>query len=56
MFASHEAGNQEAIRMFGKDAGPVARQHIISDLKEEGWSEKDPFPRDENHYFKMGLF
>ena len=39
-----------------KQAGPVARQHIITDLKEEGWTEDDPFPRDEEHYVKMGLF
>ncbi len=52
----HEAGIQEAIALFGKKAGLVARQHIISDLKEEGWTENDPFPKDEKHYVKMGLF
>jgi hypothetical protein len=52
----HEAGIQEAIRIFGKAAGPVARQHIISDLKLDGWTESDPFPKDEAHYVKMGLF
>ena len=52
----HEAGIQEAIRLFGEEAGAVARQHIISDLKEEGWTERDPFPQDEEHYVKMGLF
>jgi hypothetical protein len=52
----HEAGIKEAIRFFGEEAGPVARQHIISDLKEEGWTEKDPFPRNEEDYVKMGLF
>ena len=52
----HEAGIQEAVRRFGEAAGPVARQHIISDLKEEGWTEQDPFPRDEAHYVRMGLF
>lgn len=41
----HEAGIQEAIRRFGEAAGPVARQHIISDLRQEGWTENDPFPR-----------
>ncbi|MCB1146989.1 MAG: hypothetical protein KDK38_09320 [Leptospiraceae bacterium] len=34
----------------------VARRHMISDFKEEGWSERDPFPEDERHYVKMGLF
>jgi uncharacterized protein YcaQ len=44
----HEAGIKEAIGLFGEEAGPVARQHIISDLKQEGWTEQDPFPRDNN--------
>jgi len=52
----HEAGIQEAIKLFGKPAGSVARQHIISDLIEEGWTEHYPFPRNEDHYVKMGLF
>jgi hypothetical protein len=52
----HEAGIREAICLFGTEAGPVARQHIISDLKEEGWREYDPFPADEKHYVRMGLF
>ena len=43
--------------LFGDEAATVARQHIISDLKEEGWNQKDhPFPRDEDHYVKMGLY
>jgi len=52
----HEAGINEVIRLFGQEAGAVAKQHIISDLKEEGWKEGDPFPRDEVQYVKMGLF
>lgn len=52
----HEAGIQEAIRRFGEAAGAVARQHIIADLKQEGWTEHDPFPRDEADYVKMGFF
>ena len=52
----HQAGIREAVELFGEEAGPVARQHIITDLKEEGWTEDDPFPRDEEHYVKMGLF
>ena len=52
----HEAGIKEAIRIFGEKAGPVAKQHIISDMKEEGWTEKDRFPKDEEDYVKMGLF
>ena len=52
----HEAGIEEAVRLFGEEVRPVARQHIIADLKEEGWTEIDPFPRDEMHYVRMGLF
>jgi hypothetical protein len=52
----HEAGIQEAIRIFGEKAGLVARQHIISDLKEEGWTENDLFPKDERDYIKIGFF
>jgi len=52
----HEAGIREATALFGELAGEVARQHIIDDLKEEGWTESDSFPRDEQHYVAMGLF
>ena len=34
----HEAGILEVVRLFGNTAGEAARQHIITDLKEEGWS------------------
>ena len=34
----------------------MARQHIISDLKLEGWTEFDHFPIDEKDYVRMGLF
>jgi hypothetical protein len=37
----HEAGIKQAINIFGEIGGKVARQHIISDLKEEGWTEQD---------------
>jgi hypothetical protein len=39
----HEAGIKEAIRIFREEGDPVARQHIISDLKEGGWTEKNRF-------------
>ena len=52
----HNAGVEQARRLFGEDAAKAARQHIISDLKQEGWTEADPFPKDEAHYVKMGLF
>jgi len=52
----HEQGIQKAIELFGDKAGDVARRHIISDLKTEGWTERDPFPKDEAYYVRMGLF
>jgi hypothetical protein len=52
----HEVGIREAMKLFGDDAGEAARLHILADLKMFGWTEKDPFPRDEKHYVKMGLF
>ena len=52
----HAAGVQEASKLFGAEAGPVAKQHIIADLRQEGWTERDRFPRDEADYVKMGLF
>jgi len=52
----HLAGIEEAVKLFSEVAREPARKHIISDLKEEGWTESDPFPKDENHYKSMGLF
>jgi len=52
----HEVGIRQAAELFGKETGEVARRHIVSDLKEEGWTESDPFPRDEEHYIRIGLF
>ena len=56
-FRHHEAGIRKITKLFGEDAGKVARQHVATDLKEEGWNEKEhPFPKDEDHYIRMGLF
>ncbi len=52
----HLAGIEQVRKMWGDQAAAAARQHVISDLKMEGWAENDPFPRDEKHYHKMGLF
>jgi len=52
----HEAGIRQCIEIFGEKAGEVARQHIVLDLKEEGWTEKDLFPQNEENYLKIGLF
>lgn len=52
----HEQGVREAVRLFGEAAGPAARQHIISDLMEEGWTQNNPFPKDEADYVRIGLF
>jgi hypothetical protein len=55
-FRHHLAGIEEVRRKWGNEAAAAARQHIITDLKMEGWTEDQPFPRDQKHYVKMGLF
>jgi hypothetical protein len=52
----HEAGLKDVEILFGQDAVPVAKQHIISDLKLEGWTEKDGFPKNEQDYKRLGFF
>ena len=52
----HLAGIEEVRKLWGDVAAEAARQHIITDLKMEGWGETDPFPKDEGHYQRMGLF
>jgi hypothetical protein len=52
----HLAGIAEVRKLWGDEAAKAARQHIVTDLKMEGWRESDPFPKDENHYQRMGLF
>jgi hypothetical protein len=53
----HEEGIKEAVNLFGEEAREVARQHIISDLQQEGWKEAvDPFPQNEKKYIEIGLF
>lgn len=49
----HEDGIQMAVVLFGPECEPVARQHIISDLKTEGWKDVDPFPADEKNYIAL---
>lgn len=52
----HGVGIKEIIKIFGKEAGKAAKRHIITDLKMEGWTVQDPFPKNEAHYVEMGLF
>lgn len=52
----HLKGIQEAVELFGTDVEAPARQHIVSDLRHEGWTESDPFPVDEADYIRIGLF
>ncbi|MCX6558387.1 MAG: hypothetical protein NTW95_13310 [Candidatus Aminicenantes bacterium] len=52
----HREGLREVEELFGWDAALVARLHVISDLKKEGWKESDRFPEDEADYVRMGLF
>jgi hypothetical protein len=52
----HLKGIEEVRARWGDLAAAVARQHIISDLKLEGWTEIDRLPKDEADYVRMGLF
>jgi hypothetical protein len=52
----HLAGIEQVRKLWGVQAAAAARLHIIADLKQEGWTEDRPFPRDEQHYKGMGLF
>lgn len=52
----HLAGIEQVRRKWGNEAAEAAKQHIISDLKTEGWTEDQPLPRDQEHYVRIGLF
>ena len=52
----HLQGIAEAEKLFGPTGAAAAHQHIISDLKLEGWTKSDPFPKNEAHYKSMGLY
>ena len=52
----HLAGIEEVRKRWGDEAAAAARQHVISDLKMEGWTDDQPFPKDERDYVGMGLF
>lgn len=52
----HEAGIRQVEEFFGEEAARAARQHIVSDLKLEGWTEEDPFPKEEEHFVRIGFF
>ncbi len=52
----HFAGILEPVGKFGPDSYKAVYQHIVSDLKMEGWTEHDHFPQNEADYIRMGLF
>lgn len=52
----HLSGIEEVRGKWGDTAAAAARAHIISDLRQEGWTKADRFPRDEADYVRMGLF
>jgi hypothetical protein len=52
----HLKGIQEVRALWGGRAADAAKQHIIDDLKLEGWKDGDHFPIDEADYVRMGLF
>ena len=49
-FRHHLAGIEYVRQRWGEAAAKAARQHVISDLRMEGWTEEDEFPRDPEHY------
>lgn len=51
----HREGIRQVERLFGKDAGQAAKQHIISDLKEWGWTPRTRIPKDEEDFEGMWL-
>ena len=52
----NEAGIKRVGEIFVEEAGKAARQHIISDLKEYGWTEAERSRLNEKDYMKiMGL-
>lgn len=50
----HMAGIMEVRRMWGEEAAEAARLHILSDLKQVGWT--GTFPINEQHCQKLGLW
>jgi DNA-binding GntR family transcriptional regulator len=52
----HAAGIEEVRHRWGDKAAAAARQHIEADLQQEGWNAKEPFPRNEQEYVRMGFF
>jgi hypothetical protein len=52
----HEQGIMEVVKLLGEEAGIAARMHIVTDLRQEGWTEKNRFPKDERDYVQMGIF
>lgn len=53
----HLAGIEEVRQIWGDRGAEVARQHIIDDLKQEGWVEgRDRLPATEAEYVGMGFF
>lgn len=50
----HLTSIEEVRKMWGDEATEAARQHILTDLRMEGWRDSDTFPNDEAHDQKWG--
>ena len=50
----HQDGVLYVQHRWGIDAAKAARQHIISDLKQVGWT--GVFPQNERHCIQLGLW
>ena len=55
-FRHHEAGIREIEAIWGPLAAQAGRQHVESDLAQEGWKPCDPFPKDERDYVRLGFY
>jgi hypothetical protein len=49
----HENGIALVKQMYGDEAAEVARLHILSDFRLDGWKDGDPFPQSEADFIKI---
>ena len=55
-FRHHLEGVEQCKKLFVDNAAEVARLHVLTDLKLEGWNESDRFPINAEDYKHLGLW
>ena len=55
-FRHHQEGIDIIKSLYGEAADLEALRHIKQDLKEDGWTERHRFPKNELDYVTMGLY